>query len=82
MRAAISIPIDIYLETPDGMGGIVRGHELADFVMVGAQLYTKFGLANASGVYPSGGQVVETAFRQRTGKGSASCHRSRMAEAP
>ena len=61
LRSAISIPIDIYLETPDGMGGIVRGHEIADFVAVGAPLHAKFGLANAAGVYPSGGQVVETA---------------------
>lgn len=62
LRAAISIPIDLYLETPDGMGGIVRGHELADFVAAGAPLYAKFGLANAAGVYPSGGHVVDTAI--------------------
>jgi hypothetical protein len=25
MRAAVSVPIDLYVESPDGLGGIVRG---------------------------------------------------------
>jgi hypothetical protein len=24
MRAAVSVPIDLYVESPDGLGGIVR----------------------------------------------------------
>ena len=29
MRAASSLPIDLYVEAPDGLGGVVRGNELA-----------------------------------------------------
>ena len=62
IRSAASIPIDLYLETPDSMGPVVRGHEIADFVAVGAPLHAKMGLANAGGVYPSGGQTVAIAI--------------------
>lgn len=62
IRSVTSTPVDLYLETPDSMGPIVRGHEIADFVAVGAPLYAKMGLANAGGVYPSGGQTVGTAI--------------------
>ena len=54
MRAASSVPLDLYVESPDGLGGIVRGHELGDLIAAGAPLYAKFGLRNAAGVYPSG----------------------------
>jgi hypothetical protein len=61
MRALVDIPIDLYLETPDSMGGIVRGHEIADFIEVGAPLYVKMGLRNASAAYPSGGHIEAAA---------------------
>jgi hypothetical protein len=54
MRAASSVPLDLYVESPDALGGIVRGHELGDLITAGAPLYAKFGLRNAAGVYPSG----------------------------
>jgi hypothetical protein len=54
MRAAISIPLDLYVEAPDPLGGVVRGQELGDLIKAGAPLYAKFGLRNAAGVYPSG----------------------------
>jgi hypothetical protein len=54
MRAATGVPIDLYVEAPDGMGGIVRGHEAADLVSVAAPMYVKFGLRNARPLYPSG----------------------------
>ena len=41
-------------ESPDALGGVVRGNELGDLVLAGAPLYAKFGLRNAAGVYPSG----------------------------
>lgn len=62
IRASVSAPLDLYLETPDGMGPVVRGHEIADFVAVGSPLYAKMGLANAAGVYPSGGHVIDIAI--------------------
>ncbi len=54
MRAASGVPLDLYVESPDALGGIVRGHELGDLITAGAPLYAKFGLRNAAGVYPSG----------------------------
>jgi len=57
MRAHVDLPIDLYLETPDSMGGIVRGHEIAEFIEVGAPLYVKMGLCNAGSAYPSGAHM-------------------------
>jgi len=54
MRAAVSVPLDLYIESADPLGGIVRDNELGDLVTVGAPLYAKFGLRNAQAVYPSG----------------------------
>ena len=30
IRALCDAPIDLYLEAPDAMGGVVRGHELGE----------------------------------------------------
>jgi hypothetical protein len=54
MRAAVSLPLDLYVESPDSLGGVVRGQELGDLIRAGAPLYAKFGLRNAQPVYPSG----------------------------
>jgi hypothetical protein len=54
MRAAVSVPLDLYIESADPLGGVVRDNELGDLVTVGAPLYAKFGLRNAQAVYPSG----------------------------
>jgi hypothetical protein len=61
MRAAASVPIDLYVEAPDGMGGIVRSQEAADLVRVAAPMYVKFGLRNARPLYPSGLHVQNDA---------------------
>lgn len=54
MRSVSALPIDLYVESPDGAGGVVRGHELGELVRVAAPLYAKFGLRNSRGLYPSG----------------------------
>ena len=54
MRAVSEIPLDLYVEAPDGLGGVVRGNEIADLVAVSSPLYVKFGLRNSRGIYPSG----------------------------
>ncbi len=54
MRSVSTLPIDLYVETPDAMGGVVRGHEAADLVNVAAPMYVKFGLRNSRLLYPSG----------------------------
>jgi hypothetical protein len=62
MRAATSLPIDLYLESPDSLGGVVRGNELADLVAIGAPLYAKFGLRNSRLLYPAGEHLYDEAI--------------------
>ena len=57
-RAASSLPIDLYVESPDSLGGVVRGDELGDLVEAGAPLYAKFGLRNSRALYPAGEHVL------------------------
>lgn len=59
IRALSNAPIDLYVEAPDALGGMVRGNELAELVTVAAPLYAKFGLRNARAVYPAGAQVMD-----------------------
>jgi len=61
LRAASSLPLDLYVESPDSLGGVVRGNELGDLVQAGAPLYAKFGLRNARMIYPSGVHLVDEA---------------------
>jgi hypothetical protein len=48
------LPLDLYVEGPDGLGGFVRHHEVGEIVRIGAPVYLKFGLRNAPNIYPSG----------------------------
>lgn len=61
MRAVTSLPIDLYVEAPDGLGGVVRGHESADLIAVAAPLYVKLGLRNSRPLYPSGVHIAADA---------------------
>jgi hypothetical protein len=61
MRAASNLPIDLYVESPDALGGVVRGNEVGDLIAVGAPLYVKFGLRNSRALYPSGEHLVADA---------------------
>jgi len=54
MRAATSLPIDLYIESPDSLGGVVRENETASLVAAGVPLYAKFGLRNSRPLYPAG----------------------------
>jgi Peptidase family U32 len=54
IRAAISAPIDFYVEAPDNIGGFLRYYEIPELIRVAAPIYLKFGLRNAPDVYPSG----------------------------
>lgn len=75
MRAATSLPIDLYVEAPSVMGGVVRGQEAADLVTVAAPMYVKFGLRNSRLLYPSGLHLVEEAAAIAREK----VHRARVA---
>ncbi len=61
IRAAVRVPLDIYVEAPDNLGGFVRHYELPRLVHLAAPVYAKFGLRNAPDVYPSGSHLDATA---------------------
>jgi hypothetical protein len=62
MRHAISIPIDVYVESPDGLGGFIRYYEVPELVRIAAPIYVKLGLRNAPDIYPSGTHLESTAI--------------------
>jgi len=57
IRAAVSIPLDVYVEAPDNLGGFVRLHEIPEIIRVASPVYIKFGLRNAPDIYPSGSHL-------------------------
>jgi hypothetical protein len=64
MRAATSLPLDIYVEAPDDLGGFVRHYLVPDIVRAAAPVYVKLGLRNSAGVYPSGLHLEHVAVAQ------------------
>ena len=54
IREAVDVPLDVYVESPDSLGGFVRLHEIPELIRVASPVYLKFGLRNAPDVYPSG----------------------------
>lgn len=67
-RAATSAYLDLYIESPDGLGGFLRYHDLGEIVRLAAPVYVKFGLRNAPNVYPAGEHLqaaVRAAARER-----------------
>jgi hypothetical protein len=54
IRAAVEVPLDVYVEAPDTLGGFVRLHEIPELIRVASPVYLKFGLRNAPDVYPAG----------------------------
>ncbi len=60
IRAAVDLPLDIYVEAPDNFGGFIRHYEIPDIVRVASPVYVKFGLRNAPDVYPSGTHLEPT----------------------
>ncbi len=63
LRQVISIPIDLYIEGPDGLGGFTRYYELPEIVRIAAPVYLKFGLRNAPNIYPSGAHLQSAAIQ-------------------
>ncbi|MFL5912487.1 MAG: U32 family peptidase [Gaiellaceae bacterium] len=68
IRAAVDVPLDVYVESPDNLGGFLRHHEIPELVRICAPVYLKFGLRNAPDVYPAGShleQLVVALGRER-----------------
>jgi len=61
IRQAVDIPLDIYVEAPDDLGGFVRLYEIPEIVRIAAPVYIKFGLRNAPNIYPSGSHIENVA---------------------
>jgi hypothetical protein len=57
IRQAVDIPLDVYVEAPDDVGGFVRQYEIPELVRVAAPVYIKFGLRNAPNIYPAGAHI-------------------------
>ena len=60
IRATVDVPLDVYVEAPDNVGGFVRHHEIPELIRVAAPVYIKFGLRNAPDVYPAGTHIEAT----------------------
>ena len=60
IRDAVDVPLDIYVEAPDNLGGFVRHHDIPRLIEIAAPVYVKFGLRNAPDVYPSGSHLEQT----------------------
>jgi len=57
IRAAVRVPLDIYIEGADDFGGPIRYHDLPEIVRVAAPVYLKFTVRNAANTYPSGAHL-------------------------
>jgi peptidase U32-like protein len=62
IRQAVDLPLDLYVEAPDGFGGFVRHFEVPELVRIAAPLYVKLGLRNGPDIYPCGTHLEATAI--------------------
>jgi len=60
IRQATYVPLDIYIESPDGLGGFIRHHESPEIVRFAAPVYLKLGLRNSPEIYPAGKHLSKT----------------------
>jgi Peptidase family U32 len=58
IRAAVDLPLDIYIEGSDDFGGPVRYYDLPEIVRVAAPVHLKFTVRNAPNTYPSGSHLA------------------------
>lgn len=73
IRAAVDLPLDIYIEGADDFGAPVRHYEVPEIVRLAAPVYLKFTVRNAPGIYPSGQHLaatVEATARERVRRAS------------
>lgn len=63
LRAACTVPLDVYVEVPDDQGGFVRFYEVPELIRAGAPLYVKLGVRNAPNIYPAGLHLADLAIR-------------------
>jgi hypothetical protein len=61
IRQHCDVPLDVYVEVPDGFGGFVRHYDIPALIQAVAPVYVKFGLRNAPDIYPSGLHLEQVA---------------------
>ena len=59
IRQSIDATLDLYIESPDSLGGLIRFYDIPEIVRIAAPVYLKFGLRNAPSLYPFGKQLEE-----------------------
>ncbi len=60
IRSVVDVPLDIYIECPDNLGGFMRYHEIPELIRVAAPVYLKFGLRGTADPYPAGSHLTAT----------------------
>ena len=63
IRQHCDVPLDVYVEVPDGFGGFVRHYEIPALIAAVAPVYVKFGLRNGPDIYPSGLHLEHVAIQ-------------------
>ena len=63
VRAACSVPLDVYVEVPDDQGGFVRFYEVPEMIRAAAPMYVKLGIRNAPNIYPAGLHLQDVATK-------------------
>ena len=63
LRAACSVPLDVYVEVPDDQGGFVRWYEVPEMIRVASPLYVKLGIRNSPNIYPVGAHLLDLAVK-------------------
>jgi hypothetical protein len=59
IRQSIDATLDLYIESPDSLGGLMRYYDIPEIVRIAAPVYLKFGLRNAPSLYPFGKQLEQ-----------------------
>lgn len=60
IRAVVDVPLDVYVECPDNLGGFMRYHEVPELIRIAAPVYLKFGLRGTADPYPAGTHLTGT----------------------
>ncbi len=63
LRAACSVPLDVYVEVPDDQGGFVRWYEVPEMIRAASPLYVKLGIRNSPSIYPVGAHLIDLAVK-------------------
>ena len=80
IRAATALPIDLYVESPDDMGGLVRHYEVPELIRVAAPVYIKLGLRNAPVIYPTGAHLGDVPVNMGRERVHRAAHCLRLVE--